>query len=51
MAPSTHDIALCETIPFRVAEFSMVWPQLLALVVIGVALFLLSLGQFRKSLA
>ncbi|NLO79108.1 MAG: ABC transporter permease [Xanthomonadaceae bacterium] len=51
VAPTTHYIALSEAILFRGAEFSMVWPQLLALVVIGVALFLLSLGQFRKSLA
>lgn len=50
-APTTHYTMLSEAILFRSAGLSVVWPQLLALVVIGAALFGLSLAQFRRSVA
>jgi ABC-2 type transport system permease protein len=51
VAPTTHYIMLSEAILFRGAGLSVVWPQLLALIVIGAALFGLSLAQFRRSVA
>ncbi len=49
-APNTHFVALAQAILFRSAGLSVVWPQLLALLVIGGALFSLSLARFRKTL-
>ena len=46
-APNTHFIALAQAVLFRGAGLSVVWPQLVALVVIGTALFALALRRFR----
>lgn len=51
VAPSTHFVSLAQAILFRGAGFEIVWPQMLALVVIGSVLFILSLRRFRKSLS
>lgn len=49
-APNTHFIMLAQAILFRGAGLAVVWPQLLALLVIGVAYFSLALRQFRRFL-
>ena len=49
-APNTHFIILSQGILFRGAGLDVVWPQFLALAVIGAALFWLALRQFRKFL-
>lgn len=49
-APNTHFVSLSQAILFRGAGFDVVWPQLLALVAIGGALFAFSLARFRKTL-
>ena len=50
-APNTHYVMLAQAILYRGAGLSVVWPQFVALGLIGVTLFLLSLARFRKSLA
>ena len=49
-APNTHFIALAQAVLFRGAGLSVVWPQLLALAVIGAAMFAFALRQFRTFL-
>lgn len=49
-APNTHFISLAQAILYRGAGFSVVWPQFLALIVIGACLFSFSLRAFRRSL-
>ncbi|GLK83399.1 ABC transporter permease [Ancylobacter defluvii] len=49
-APNTHFVMLAQSILFRGAGLEVVWPQFLALIVIGVALFLLALRRFRQFL-
>ncbi|WP_072393263.1 ABC transporter permease [Hyphomicrobium sp. CS1GBMeth3] len=49
-APNTHFVILAQSVLFRGAGLSVVWPQFLALFVIGAALFLFSLRQFRRFL-
>jgi ABC-2 type transport system permease protein len=50
LAPTTHFVELGQAILFRGAGLDVIWPQLLALIVIGGALFALSLARFRKAL-
>jgi ABC-2 type transport system permease protein len=50
-APTTHFVTLAQAVLFRGAGFSIVWPQFLALLTIGTALFSASLVWFRKALA
>lgn len=49
-APSTHFVVLAQAILFRGVGLDVVWPQFLALVVIGALLFVLALRRFRRSL-
>jgi ABC-2 type transport system permease protein len=49
-APNTHFIMLSQGILFRGAGFDVVWPQFVALFVIGSVLFFFALGRFRKFL-
>ncbi len=49
-APTTHFVMLAQAVLFRGAGLSVVWPQLLALVLIGAALFTLALHRFRQFL-
>ncbi|MFV0332988.1 MAG: ABC transporter permease [Tropicimonas sp.] len=51
IAPTTHFVVLSQGILFRGAGLGVVWPQLLALALIGGALFALALRQFRRFLA
>ena len=51
VAPTTHFVELGGAILFRGAGIEVVWKQFLWLAVIGGALFALSLGRFRKTIA
>jgi len=48
-APTTHFVMLAQAILFRGAGFSVVWPQFLALGLIGAALFGYALARFRQT--
>jgi len=50
-APTTHFVAAGQAILYRGAGVAVVWPQMLALAVIGTLLFAASLHRFRRSLA
>jgi ABC-2 type transport system permease protein len=50
VAPTTHFVELAQAILFRSAGPSIVWPQLLALAVIGTVFFLGALSRLRVSL-
>lgn len=49
-APTTHFVMLGQGILFRGAGLSIVWPQLVALMVIGTVFFIVALTRLRKSL-
>lgn len=49
-APNTHFIILSQAILFRGAGLDVVWPQFLALALIGAVLFWLALRRFRTFL-
>jgi ABC-2 type transport system permease protein len=50
-APTTHFVSLSQAILFRGAGIAVVWPQLLAIAVIGAVFFLAALMRFRRSVA
>ncbi|MCD1640754.1 ABC transporter permease [Pseudomonas stutzeri] len=50
VAPTTHFVELAQAILFRNAGTAIVWPQLLALMVIGTVFFIGALSRLRKSL-
>ncbi|MES2401707.1 MAG: ABC transporter permease [Pseudomonadota bacterium] len=50
-APTTHFVSAGQAILFRGASLAMVWPQLLCILVIALALFAASLSRFRKTIA
>lgn len=50
LAPTTHFVSLAQAILFRGAGLSIVWPQLLAIIVIGAAFFSAALIRFRKTI-
>lgn len=50
-APTTHFVKLGQAILFRGAGLDVVWPQFVALALIGAVLFALSLQRFRKTIA
>ena len=50
-APTTHFVKLGQAILFRGAGLAEVWPQFLALFVIGSVLFAISLRRFRSTIA
>jgi len=49
-APSTHFISLAQAVLYRGAGLDLVWPQLAAILGIGVVLFGIALARFRRSL-
>ncbi|NLL37420.1 MAG: ABC transporter permease [Fretibacterium sp.] len=51
LAPSTHFIAAGRGILFRGAGIESVWPQFLAMVLVGAAYFAVALFRFRKSIS
>jgi ABC-2 type transport system permease protein len=50
-SPTTHYVAASQAILFRGAGIDIVWPQLLAMLVIGVVFFWIAHARFRKTLA
>lgn len=50
-APSTHFTALAQAILYRGAGVEIVWPQLAAIVGLGLVFFVVALLRFRASLA
>jgi ABC-2 type transport system permease protein len=50
VAPSTHFVALGESILFRGAGLVAVWPRFLALAAIGAVFFAIALNRFRKTI-
>jgi len=51
IVPSTHFVAAAQAILYRGAGVDVVWPQIIALVVIGLIFFIASLMHFRKSIS
>ncbi len=51
LAPNTHFVMLAQSILYRGAGFSEVWPQFIILILLGTALFAMSLSRFRKTIA
>ena len=49
-APTTHFVMLGQAILFRGAGFDVVWPQFLALAVIGAVLFAYTLSRLRSTI-
>jgi ABC-2 type transport system permease protein len=49
-APNTHFVILAQAILYRGAGLSVVWPQFVALTLIGTILFSISLARFRKTI-
>ncbi len=49
-APTTHFVSMAQAVLFRGAGLDVVWPQFLALAVIGALLFLVALLCFRKTI-
>jgi ABC-2 type transport system permease protein len=50
-APTTHFVAAGQAILYRGAGIDVVWPQILAILVIGGVLFAASLARFRKTIS
>ncbi len=50
LSPTTHFTELSQAILYRGAGLTVVWPSLLALAVIGVSLFTLTLHSFRRAM-
>ena len=48
LSPSTHFVSLAQAILFRDAGIDLVWPEFLAVAVVGSIFFVLSLARFRK---
>ena len=51
LLPSRHFVGFAQAVIFKGAGFAVVWPQFLALGLMGVALLGLSLARFRASVA
>ena len=49
-APTTHFVAASQAVLYRGAGFDVIWPQMLALLLISAVLFSLSLGRFRRTI-
>ncbi|GLI98213.1 ABC transporter permease [Sphingobium sp. BS19] len=49
-APTTHFVRMAQAILYRGAGFDVVWPQFLAIAVIGAVFFLVALARFRRTI-
>ena len=49
-APTSHFVRIAQAILYRGAGLEVVWPDLIANIVIGMVFFLVALALFRKSL-
>ena len=47
--PTTHFVSLAQAILYRGADFSIVWPQFIVLIIISSVFFALALLRFRKN--
>lgn len=50
VAPTTHFVAAAQAILYRGADVEVVWPQIVALAIIGAVFFVAALTRFRKSI-
>ena len=50
-APTTHFVVAAQAVLYHDAGLDMVWPQLLAILVIGGVLFTAALARFRKTIS
>ncbi|NLW80979.1 MAG: ABC transporter permease [Desulfovibrionales bacterium] len=50
IVPTTHFVAAAQAILYRGAGFDVVWPQVLALALIGGIFFVIALRRFRKTI-
>jgi len=50
-APTTHFVALTQAILYRGADFTVVWPQFIAIAIIGALFFGIALLRFRKTVS
>ena len=50
-SPTTHYVSATQAILYRAAGIDVVWPQLVAILAIGVILFLASLVRFRRTVS
>ncbi|MDV2857120.1 ABC transporter permease [Oceanimonas sp. CAM02] len=50
-APTTHFVSLSQAILYRGAGLSVIWPELLYLLLIGGVFFTVALARFRKTLS
>ena len=50
-APTTHFVSAAQAILYRGAGLDVVWPQMLAILLIGSLLFIASLTRFRKTIS
>jgi ABC-2 type transport system permease protein len=48
-SPTTHFVAFSQSVVFRGAGISIVWPQLLATAGIGALAFMAALARFRRT--
>jgi ABC-2 type transport system permease protein len=51
LAPNTHFVILAQGILYRGADLSVVWPQFIAITVIGAVFFAISLARFSRTIA
>jgi ABC-2 type transport system permease protein len=51
VAPNTHFVILSQAILYRGAGLDVIWPQLVALALIGAILFGIALSRFRRTIA
>ena len=51
VAPTTHFVAAAQAILYRGAGLDVVWPQFIAIALIGAVLFGLALARFRRTIA
>jgi ABC-2 type transport system permease protein len=51
VAPTTHFVAAAQAILYRGAGLDVVWPQFIAIALIGAVLFGLALARFRRAIA
>tara|TARA_R110002096_G_scaffold420745_1_gene626010 strand:+ start:5996 stop:7123 length:1128 start_codon:yes stop_codon:yes gene_type:complete len=51
LAPSTHFVAFSQAILYRGAGIEVVWPDIIAIMLISLVFFLIALYRFRKAIA
>ena len=49
LTPTTYFVRLAQAILYRDADFTLIWPDLLGMLTVGLAFFLIALARFRKA--